>query len=146
MSLEGKAQPIRRGPTKLWLPIVWAIGIVVGLVLSYFVSAPSGFRRFGYPPFPFPEIITLHMALSTVSIALLVALAVIYFRMYAETGARFALGIGVVLFALLIQSVLQYPLVLGAVGAFPIGHGPFLSFADLFTIAAYSIFLYLSLE
>jgi hypothetical protein len=146
MSLQGEGQESKRGPTKLWLPVVLASGVLVGLVLSYALPMPFGFLRFGGLPERFRDVLVIHMVLSTVSIALLVALAVVYVRVYAETHARFALGISIVLLALLIQSLIQYPLLLGLVGPFAAGQGSFLSFADLFTIAAYTIFLYLSLE
>jgi len=86
------------------------------------------------------------MVLSTVIISLQVALVVVYLGVYAETGARFSLGILIVMSALLLQSLFQYPLLLGFVGRYAIEFGPYLSTADLFTIAAYTIFLYLSLD
>jgi len=142
--LEKPPQTGTRGPTKLWLPVVLAVGVLVGLALSYNAPEPFRFSRFVSPEFQ--EIYLLHTVLSTTSIALLVALTLIYVRVYAQTGARFALGITVVLFALLIQSLIEYPLILGFAGPFPGGQGTYLSFADVFTIAAYTIFLYLSLE
>lgn len=136
----------KKGPTKLWLPVVLVVGVLVGLALSYLVPEP-----FFIGPGPgfadrFRDAIVLHMILSTVSISLLVALIVIYLKVYAETGARFALGILVVMLALLMESLFQYPLLLGLYAGYPVTFGPFLSSADLFTIAAYTIFLYLSLE
>jgi len=145
MTTQGPAPVERkRGPTKLWLPIILLAGLFLGLAASYLTPNPYSFWRF-VPP-DFQEIFVLHTVLSTMSVVLLVALAVIYFRVYAETGARFALGISVVLVALLIHSVFQYPLILSQQGPFPNGQGFFLSYADLFTIVAYTIFLYLSLE
>ncbi|HYC26690.1 MAG TPA: hypothetical protein VEB67_01555 [Nitrososphaerales archaeon] len=138
------AAEVKKGPTKLWLPVVVAIGFLVGWALSYEVPAPFGYWRFG--PDQFRDTIILHTILSTVSIALILALIVIYMKVYADTGARFALGITVVFFALFIQALFQYPLLLGLAGPFPEGQGQYLSFGDLFTIAAYAVFLYLSLE
>jgi hypothetical protein len=144
MSLSPEPQKTDR-PTAWLVPIVLAIGALLGVGLSYVVPVPSAPRG----PFGFvdqlKDLRVLHMVLSTVSIALLVALIVVYFRMYKATGARFALGILVVMFALLIQALFSYPLFLG-VGRFDIGFGPYFSTADIFTIAAYTIFLYLSLE
>jgi len=147
MSSEAPAPVKRKGPTKLWLPVVLAVGVLAGLALSYFVPEPFMIGGLG-PGFEdrFRDSIVLHMILSTVSIALLFALIVVYLKVYAQTGARFALGILIVMFALLMQSFFQYPLVLGLYGAYPGLFGPFLTSADLFTIAAYTIFLYLSLE
>ena len=145
MSLATEPQP-RKGPTKVWLPIVLAVGIFLGVLLSFFVPEPPPFGFWRYAPFELEWAIMFHTVLSTVSIALLVALAVIYTRVYAETGARFSLGITIVLLALLVQSLIQYPLFLGLTGPFEPAQDQFLSFADLFTILAYTIFLYLSLE
>lgn len=133
-----------KGPTKLWLPVILILGLLLGLAASYLTPNPYNYLRF-FPP-NFQEVYVLHTILSTMSIVLLVALAVIYLNVYVQTSARFALGITVVLLALLIQSVFQYPLILSQEGPFPTGQGFFLSYADFFTITAYTIFLYLSLE
>ena len=142
--MEATTPAEMNGPTKLWLPVVLIIGILLGLALSLYTPEPFRFLRF-VPP-DFQEIYILHAVLSTTSISLLVALMIIYLRTYAQTHARFALGITVVLLALLIQSLLQYPLILVLGGPFVGGQGRFFSFADIFTIIAYAIFLYLSLE
>jgi hypothetical protein len=138
------SHPAGRGPTKLWLPVILLLGLMLGLAASYLPPNPISYWRF-LPP-DFQEVFVLHTVLSTMSIVLLVALIVIYLNVYAQTGARFALGITVVLFALLVQSLFQYPLILSQQGPFPEEQGFFLSYADFFTIAAYTIFLYLSLE
>jgi heme/copper-type cytochrome/quinol oxidase subunit 4 len=115
---------------------------VTGAILSFFVSK----RLPWYAPLGLEWSITFHVILSTISIALPISLVLIYLNVYSEIRARFALGIVIVLFALLIQSFIQYPLFLGLVSRYPQGQGSFLSFADIFTIIAYTTFLYLSLE
>ena len=139
------ASQTKKGPTKMWLPVVLGLGVLFGVILASFVQGPPAFG-FRYEPFGLQQVIMFHVVLSTISVALLVSLAVIYLKMYAETGARFALGLVVVLLALLIQSLIQYPLFLRFAGPFPLGQGAYLSYADIFTIIAYTIFLYLSLE
>jgi len=142
--MEPRQQKTKR-PAWLVVPMVLAVGILLGVALSYLVPVPFGFGPF--PPFAqFRNLIIVHMVLSTVIIALQVALVIVYLRVYAETGARFSLGILIVMSALLLQSLFQYPLVLGFVGRYALEFGPYLSTADLFTIAAYTIFLYLSLD
>ncbi len=144
MSAEPGQQKAKR-PAWVLVPLVLAVGILLGIALSYLVPLPFGFGPF--PPFAqFRNLIIVHMVLSTVIIALQVALVIVYLGVYAETGARFSLGILVVMSALLLQSLFQYPLILGFVGRYAIEFGPYLSTADLFTIAAYTIFLYLSLD
>lgn len=137
-------QKERKAPSKLWVPFVIGIGILLGLIFSFTFPAP--FERFESAPIILDPIFTLHVVLSTVSITLLVALLVVYLGVYSKTQANFALGINIVLAALLAESLLEYPLFLGLAGRFPIGHGPFLDTADIFTIIAFAVFLYLSLE
>ena len=134
----------RKAPSKFWVPLVIAIGVFLGSVFSFAFPAP--FERFENAPLAFDSAFLFHVILSTVSITLLVALLVVYLGVYSKTQANFALGINIVLAALLAQSLLDYPLFLGLVGRFPVGHGPFLDSADIFTIVAYAVFLYLSLE
>jgi hypothetical protein len=133
-----------KGPSKLWLPVILAVSVLLGLILSFFVPVPPLFWR--YAPFELQRALMIHVILSTVSIALLVSLAVIYLKVYSDTGARFALGIVVVLLALLIQSLIEYPLFLGLAVRLGPGEPEYYSYADFFTIIAYTIFLYLSLE
>lgn len=78
--------------------------------------------------------------------AAMFALLVVYARTYSQTGARFALGLTVVLIALLLQSLLTSPLVYTALGTTASTLGPFLLVADVFKIAALSVFLHLSLQ
>ena len=137
-------QKTKKATSKLWVPFVIAVGILLGLAVSFAFPAP--FERFEGAPLFFDPIFILHVVLSTVSITLLVALLVVYLGVYSKTQANFALGITIVLAALLAESLLQYPLFLGLVGRFAVGHGPFLDSADIFTIIAYAVFLYLSLE
>jgi hypothetical protein len=134
----------KKAPSKLWVPFVIAVGVLLGLILSFTFPAP--FERYEFAPFAFDPIFIFHVILSTVSITLLVALLVVYLGVYSKTQANFALGINIVLAALLAESLLEYPLFLGLLGRFPVGHGPFLDSADVFTIIAYAVFLYLSLE
>jgi len=145
VSLEQSPQKTKTGPARLLVPLVLLVGALAGVALSYTIPLPFGFGPF--PPFTeFRNLIMVHMVLSTVIISLQIALVIVYLKVYAETGARFALGILVVMSALLLQSLFQYPLLLGFVGRTPVEFGPYLSAADLFTIAAYTIFLYLSLD
>ncbi len=147
---------------KLWVPIVLIVGFLLGEAISYLSTQPQpacfggfpgeggpcggqfGFNRF--PRFTDDPTIQFHIILTTISIALLVALVVVYVRMYMETKANFSLGLVVVLFALLVQALLSYPLVIGFIGVVYLGPGLSSQFADVFTLCAYIVFLYLSLE
>ncbi|HYC12423.1 MAG TPA: hypothetical protein VEC02_07200 [Nitrososphaerales archaeon] len=139
-----ESQPGRKAPSKLWVPFVIVVGVLLGITISFAIPAP--FERYEFAPFVLDPVFILHVVLSTVSITLLVALLVVYLGVYSKTQANFALGINIVLAALLAESLLEYPIFLGLISRFPVGHGPFLDSADIFTIIAFTVFLYLSLE
>lgn len=138
--------------SKLWVPIVILIGGIAG-VLLYLWSLVDYYSYFGfhreYPFFQggFPGAFgEFHIILSTVGIALLAALLVVYGRTYRQTKANFVLGLLVVLFALLLQSILTSPIIVGLIEHESVIHGFYSPAADVFTIIAYTVFLYLSLE
>jgi len=133
---------------KLWVPITIFAGTLLG-VLSY--EAASEYSRF--PRFsPFgqgigPDVyLEFHIIFSTIGMALLVALIIVYARTYIQTKANFILGLLVVLFALLLQAVLTYPVLLELEIEPGFAIEVFSPVADVFTIIAYTVFLYLSLE
>jgi len=140
----------RKGGTgRVWVPVVLIIGVAIGAVLAAMPSpATEPWRGHGRGGWGFqvesPD--DVNIILSTVSIALLAALLMVYSKTYRETKAKFALGLVAVLLALLLQSVLSSPLVYGAFGQSSGGLGVFLLFAEIFKMAAFTVFLYLSLE
>jgi len=145
---------------KLWVPLIILVGFLLGEFVSYFSTVPEpperggpslgqGFGPGGFNQFPRfynDPLIQFHIVLTTISIVLLVSLVVVYIRVYLETKANFSLGLVLVLFALLVQALLSYPLVIGFIGTVYLGPGLSSQFADVFTVCAYAIFLYLSLE
>jgi len=141
----------RRYLQKLWVPVVLAIGFVAGEAVSYGTEMPTSQGRggpFGTHSFPFPSnpVFQYHVLFTTMEVALLVALVIIYGRMYVETNANFALGLVFVLVALLVQALLSNPVLEDLVGEVPLGPGYSTPAADIFTICAYTVFLYLSLD
>jgi hypothetical protein len=147
-------QPKQRSYTqKLWVPFLVLIGLALGELISYFTSEPSEYITFGSGPmgFYFPHLqsdplLQFHVVLTTVEVVLLVSLVVIYIRMYAQTRANFSLGLVVVLVALLVEALLSYPLIIGYYGPVSLEPGLSSPSADIFTVCAYAVFLYLSLE
>ena len=142
---QPEERPKRGANAAVWVLIVLAVGVVAGFLLSA-APTPSGTRPGHGWGWRFQSADDVDVILSTVSIALLVALLVVYARTYGQTRAPFALGLVVVLFALLLQSVVTSPLAYGAAGVSAAGLGTFLLFADVLKIAAFSVFLYLSLQ
>jgi hypothetical protein len=137
---------------KLWAPIVLLVGLVAGEAISLAANAQQGPQYGGGPfghfhPFPTSPLFEYHVILTTVEVALLISLVVVYSRMYIETKANFALGLVVVLGALLIQTLVSYPVTESAIGPVTLPGPGYSTFAaDVVTICAYTVFLYLSLE
>jgi hypothetical protein len=134
---------------KLWVVVVLLGGLVSGVVLSDLATLPDRGRPYffrGVPYFNPDPTIRLHVVLTTVEVALLLSLVVIYLKIYTETKANFALGLVIVLGALLLQTVFSYPLVLGLEGPVLFVQGRLPTISDILTISAYTVFFYLSLE
>jgi hypothetical protein len=139
----------------LWVIFVLVVGAIVG-VISFLLIAPHiaivADTPFGPRFFPLPgslvAYLTWHIILSTVSTSLLLSLVVVYARTYRQTRASFALGIFIVFLALLFESILNYPIYQLFIGVDPNVwlKGTSYTLADIFTIVAYTVFLYLSLE
>jgi hypothetical protein len=142
--------PKRSSTGKLWVPVVLLVGLVVGVLLADLSTQPTQerapfFRQF--PPVFNPDpTIRLHVILTTVEVTLLIALVVVYLRVYNETRANFALGLVIVLGALFLQTVFSYPLVVGLQGPVLFVRGSLPTLSDVLEICAYTVFLYLSLE
>lgn len=147
--LEMGETPSRGNARKLIVPIVILAGAAVGLTAALnlqneFPSDDIGLPFPGQSSLPY-EYLQYHVVLSTISLALILVLIVLYANTYVKTRANFMLGLVVVFFALFLQGILQYPLLHLLMNG--VEQGTFFSpVSDLFTIVAYSVFLYLSLE
>ena len=128
-----------------WTLVVLAIGLALGALLAL-VPRPDRPGGPGPRPGMFETYDDVDVVLSTVSTAFLVALLVVYAKTYSETRAPFALGLIVVLGALLFQGIRTSPLLFGAFGHALGSLGPFLLVADAFKAGAFAAFLYLSLQ
>ncbi len=143
------AEPRRSAVGRLWVVVVLLAGLVAGVLLSEVATLPdesriSFLRRF-FPVFNPDPSIRLHIVLTTLQVALMISLVVVYLKVYAETKANFAFGLVIVLSALLLQTVFSYPLVLGTSGVILVP-GRLTILADILAVGAYTVFLYLSLE
>ena len=128
----------------LWTAVVLAIGLAIGIALAL-VPRPG---RPGPGPRldPFETFEDVDVIVSTVGLALLAALFVVYAKTYRDTGARSALGLIFVLAAFLLEGTLTSPILFGAFGHVLGELGPFLLVAHGFRTAAFAAFLYLSLQ
>jgi len=125
-----------------WVILVLCAGIAAGTALAA-LPAPPGPRPGPYPRAMFDDVATV---LSAVGIALLIALLVVYAKTYRETRSKFALGLLVVLAALLGQSLVSSPILFRALDHFGGPLAPLVLAAEMLKAAAFAVFLYLSLE
>ena len=150
--------PKEKTSAGFWVLVVIVVAGLIG-VLSYTIIVstrrifPVVFRGGPAPGGPgvdvFMTYLAFHVILSTVSIGLLLALISVYLRTYSRTKAAFMLGLLIVLFALLLQNLVTYPLLNPFINFQPLAFSSFglsSDLADVFTIIAYTVFLYLSLE
>ncbi|HTW56470.1 MAG TPA: hypothetical protein VMG36_08545 [Thermoplasmata archaeon] len=139
--------PTGRGPRIAWVIVVVAVGFAIGAAAVALHPAPHGPPP---PPSPGPagsqNLGRIASVVSTLDLALLVALLGVYVRTYRDTRARFVLGLVIVLLALLVQAAASSPAVIGAFGLASGGLGGFYFVASLFEALALAVFLYLSLE
>ncbi len=121
-------------------------GGIIGLAITFLVRPMPG------PPGPHgvaaptPHLLLLSGAIAGIDLALLVALVAVYLRTYLDTRARFAAGLVVFLVALLLQTFVTAPFIVGAFGFGVGGLWPFLFASSLFGAVALAVFLFLSLE
>ncbi len=133
---------------KLWVVVVLLVGLIAGILISDLATLPEIERPRFFQPVPVfnPDpSIRLHIVVTTIEVALLVSLVLVYIKVYSETRANFALGLVVVLSALFLQTLFSYPLLLGTRGVIFVP-GTLTLLADFLTLGAYAVFLYLSLE
>jgi len=136
----------QRGISRIWVLVVLAFGILLGVLFALTVrldimeAGPGQFFLLSIR-----RALQLHVILSTIEMVLLFSLVLVYLRIYTETRANFSMGILIVLFALLVHSILSFPLTVDEIGPVLLGSGAFFPYPDIFTIIAYTIFLYLSL-
>lgn len=129
---------------EVWTLTVILIALFAGILLAL-IPRPD---RPGPGPGPgaFQTFDDLVVILSTIGMALLAALLVVYAKTYADTRAWSALGLFFVLVALLFEAALSSPLLIGAFGHPLGGLGPFLLVSSAFRTVALAVFLYLSLQ
>lgn len=133
--------------TRVWVLVVLVFGVMLGAILALTIPTttiplgPGGFFLLSIE-----RALRLHVFLTTIEMVLLFSLVVVYLKIYSATRANFSLGLLIVLFALLVHSILSYPITVNQIGPVVLGSGAFFPYPDIFTIFAYAVFLYLSLE
>jgi hypothetical protein len=82
--------------------------------------------------------------ISTINIALLVILTLVYIDIYAKTRSDFTIGLIIFALVFLVKDVTSSPLIMAILGFRAYGLGPFEFLPGLFEFFALTILLYLS--
>lgn len=139
-----------KGPTRIWLPIVPAVGVLAGVVLSFLVPGPSPlgpppFGSWRYDPFGHKSDYVPRRAFDSRHYLARLPRDCLHKDVLGDTREIFP-GVGRGSSGAAHATIRSVPLFLGLAGPFQSEQGKFLSCADIFKITTYTIFFYLSLE
>jgi hypothetical protein len=97
-------------------------------------------------PGDFKFFYSAHTVISTVNIALLTALLIIFINVYRKTRSEFSFGLILFGFAFLIKDLIASPFMIGAFSFSISGLGPFIVLPDLLEFAVLTILLHLNIK
>jgi len=139
--------------TRLGLIVVVLVAVAVFATLWAIIifEAPVQFQqRAPIPSGFYPGDLELYYigatVISTINIALLGILLVIYANIYTKTRSTFTIGLIVFALAFLMKDLTSNPFVTGLFSFRAVGLGPFVLLPDIFEFAALSVLLYLSVK
>lgn len=140
---------------RLRLGLIVAVLAVVAVLAAFealrVIQAHSSyFARHVSPPGVIPGDLQFFYAantvLTTINIALLVILIVIYADIYLKTRSAFTLGLVIFALVFLVKDLTSSPFIIGLYGFRAYGLGPFAFLPSLFEFVGLSILLYLSVK
>jgi len=139
---------------RLKLGLIIAILLLVALFATFWVLLNRqqfpGFLERREPPGFIPGDLEFFYAastiISTVNIALLAILIVLYFDIYLKTRSQFTIGLIIFALVFLVKDLTSSPLLTSSLGFRAYGLGPFELLPGLFECFALSILLYLSIR
>jgi hypothetical protein len=100
----------------------------------------------GLIPGDFEYFYVANAIISTINIALLAILAIIYFNIYIKTRSQFTIGLIIFALVFLVQNVTSSPFITSPFGFRAYGLGPFAFLPGLFEFFALTVLLYLSIK
>ena len=142
---------------RLKVGLIFAILVLVAIFAAFWVVIESrpqfpGLQQRRAPPsfIPIPGDLEFFYAaftiISTINIALLVILALIYFNIYIKTRSPFTIGLVIFALVFLVKDFTSSHLITSLLGFRAYGLGPFELLPGLFECFALSILLYLSIK
>ncbi len=136
-------------------------GLILGtIIVVAIVAALWATSRIWFSPFPFerrppprmniPGDIELYYTakavVSSINVTLSIFLLFIYVSIYRKTRSEFTIGLIIFSTVILLNALASNPLVIWAFGFQAFGLGPFALLPDLFTLAALTVLMYLSVK
>jgi len=100
----------------------------------------------GVVPGDFEYFYVANTIISTINIALLAILSLIYVNIYIKTRSQFTIGLIIFALVFLVQNVASSPFIATAFGFRAYGLGPFVFLPGMFEFVALSVLLYLSVK
>jgi len=97
-------------------------------------------------PGDFEYFYVVNTIISTINIALLAILALIYVNIYIKTRSQFTIGLVIFAFVFLVQNVTSSPFIAAPFGFRAYGLGPFAFLPGMFEFVALTVLLYLSVK
>ena len=100
----------------------------------------------GAIPGDFEYFYVANTIISTINIALLVILTIIYFNTYVKTHSQFTIGLIIFALVFLVQNMTSSPFIAAPFGFRAYGLGPFAFLPGMFEFVALTVLLYLSVK
>ncbi len=139
--------------TRNWLILITIV--VVAILATFWATTTIWFPFYPFRPHERPPIqisgdielfYTIKAVVSTINVTLLVFLLLTYVNIYRKTHSEFTVGLIIFSGVFLLNVLASSPFVIWIFGFQPFGLGPFAMLPDLFTLAALSVLLYLSIK
>ena len=138
---------------RLKVGVIFGILVAVAVLATFWVLIenkptfqPRGLPGTSFIPGDFELFYAGFTILSSVNIALLVVLSLIYIDIYIKTRSQFTLGLVIFALVFLVKDITSNPLVISMFRFRAYGLGPFEFLPGLFEFFALSILLYLSVK
>lgn len=135
----------------LLLPILVLVGLFAAFLAASILYVPLAMRAppmgdHQFVPYDFEFFYFTHAIFSTVNIALLVVLLLIFTSVYRKTRSEFSFGLIIFGFTFLLKDLVSSPFLSGIFSFYASGLGPFIVLPDLFEFAALTVLLYLNIK
>ncbi|MDR2699319.1 MAG: hypothetical protein LBC12_00605 [Nitrososphaerota archaeon] len=130
----------------LLLPIFILVCLFAAFWAASIIYSPIQRPSHYFTPADFEFFYFAHAIISTINVALLLVLSIIFISVYRKTRSEFSFGLIAFGFAFLLKDIASSPFVAGIFSFYATGLGPFIVLPDIFELAALSVLLYLNLK